>query len=224
MSVAAVIVAAGGSRRMGFDKLSVELGGVPVLARSIEAFEISDEIDHLVVVTTRARFSWLEEIGAARGWRKLNALVEGAEERHLSVFRGLEAVPDGTELVAVHDGARPLVTSEAIGRCVTAARADGAVALAHRVTDTLKRATEEGRVTESVSRDHLWAMETPQVFALGRLRSAYDQIIASGRLVTDEVSAMQESGEVVTLVENDAPNPKITYPADLALAEALLAR
>lgn len=127
-------------------------------------------------------------------------------------------------MVAVHDGARPLVTPVAIGRCLAAARECGAAALAHRITDTLKRATEQGRVTESVSRDQLWAMETPQVFDLARLRSAYDRVMESGRLVTDEVSAMRESGEEVMLVENDSPNPKITYPADLLLAEALLAR
>ncbi len=223
MSVAAVIVAAGGSRRMGFDKLAVDLGGVPVLARAVESFEAADGIDDLVLVTTADRFPWLERLCSARGWGKVRALVEGAGERHLSVFRGLDAVPEGTELVAVHDGARPLVTPAAIGRCLTAARECGAAALAHRVTDTLKRATEQGRVTESVSRDQLWAMETPQVFDLARLRSAYDRVMASGGLVTDEVSAMRESGEEVMLVENDSPNPKITYPADLLLAEALLA-
>lgn len=209
---------------MGFDKLAVELAGIPVLVRSVMAFEACDAIDRIVIVTTPERFAWLEEQKAARGWKKLEAVVEGAAERHLSVSRGLDALPADTRIVAVHDGARPLVAPGSIDRCVAAAEKCRAAALAHRVADTLKRATGEGEVTESVSRDHLWAMETPQVFDLELLRRAYRQVLDSGELVTDEVSAVQAIGEPVRLVENDSPNPKITFPADIVLAEAMVGR
>lgn len=220
--IAAIIVAAGSSRRMGFDKLAVELAGVPVLARSISAFEASASISRVLVVTTPERFAWLDALKAAHGWTKLEAIVEGDAERHLSVCRGLDALPAGTRIVAVHDGARPLVSPQSIDACVAEAEKSGAASLAHPVADTLKRATKEGMVTESVSRENLWAMETPQAFDLGLLRRAYDAVLSSGELMTDEVSAIQAIGEPVRLVKNDLPNPKITYPSDITLAEAIL--
>lgn len=219
----AVIVAAGSSRRMGFDKLAVELAGMPVLTRSILAFQRCEAIDHLVVVTSRERIGAVERLRDDLEVTKLHQVVEGDAERHLSVHRGLTAVPEGTVLVAVHDGARPLVTPAAISRCVAAAREHGAVSLAHRVADTLKRADAGPTVVESVSRENLWAMETPQVFALDLLRAAYASVIGRGDSVTDEVSAVQSVGGAVRLVENAEPNPKITMPADIVLAEALLA-
>lgn len=219
----AVIVAAGSSRRMGFDKLSVELAGMPVLIRSVLAFQNCEAIDHIVVVTSRERLPEVERRRDELSLSKWHRVVEGDAERHLSVHRGLLAVPEGTGLVAVHDGARPLVTPGAISRCVAAAREHGAVSLAHRVADTLKRADAGPTVVESVSREHLWAMETPQVFALDLLRAAYAAVIDRGDSVTDEVSAVQSVGGAVRLVENSEPNPKITVPADIVLAEALLA-
>ena len=221
---AAVIVAAGSSRRMGFDKLSAELAGIPVLTRSMMAFQACDAIDRIVLVTSEQRFDWVREQAAAQAITKLYSIVAGAEERHLSVHCGLVSVPTETRIVAVHDGARPLVSPLAISRCVGAARTKRAAALAHRVADTLKRADESGQVTDSVSRDHLWGMETPQAFDLGLLKAAYAEIIDSGALVTDEVSAIQAHGEPVHLVENETPNPKITFPGDLELAEAILAQ
>lgn len=219
----AVIVAAGSSRRMGFDKLTADLSGIPVLSRSMRAFQACDAIDRIVLVTSEERFDWVREQAAAHSITKLYSIVAGAAERHLSVHCGLVSVPTGTSLVAVHDGARPLVTPLAISRCLGAARTHGAAALAHRVADTLKRANEENQVVESVSREDLWGMETPQCFDLAFLRKAYEHILESETLVTDEVSAVQEMGESVQLMENDSPNPKITFPGDIALAEAILA-
>ena len=118
----AVIVAAGSSRRMGFDKLSVELAGMPVLIRSVLAFQNCEAIDHIVVVTSRERLPEVERQRGELNLSKWHQVVEGDAERHLSVHRGLLAVPEGAGLVAVHDGARPLVTPGAISRCVAAAR------------------------------------------------------------------------------------------------------
>lgn len=217
--VCAIIVAAGSSRRMGFDKLSARIAGVTVLERSIRAFQSSDAIDRIVVVTAEERFA--EVIGLRAS--KVISVVPGGAERHLSVHRGLLSVAEGTEIVAVHDGARPLVTQAAIARCVEAARSGGAASLAHRITDTLKRADAAGRVTGGVSREHLWGMETPQAFRLDLLLRAYETVLDAGAVVTDEVSAVESLGEPVQLVENHEPNPKITVPADLALAAAILA-
>ncbi|MCB1234575.1 MAG: 2-C-methyl-D-erythritol 4-phosphate cytidylyltransferase [Verrucomicrobiae bacterium] len=219
----AIIVAAGGSRRMGFDKLSAPLGGRPVLGHSLLAFERCADIAEVIVVTAPDREPLVRSLAAEAGLSKLAAIVPGGAERHLSVWNGLQAAHSSAKTVAVHDGARPLVTPTAISRCLAAAAEHGAASLAHPIADTLKRADADRRVVGSVSRDDLWAMETPQCFETGLLRRAYERILDGGDLVTDEVSAVEALGEPVFLVENPEPNPKITYPADLALAEAILA-
>ena len=222
--ITAVIVAAGNSRRMGFDKLAAEIGGQSVLFRSILAFQECEAVDRIVVVTSASRMDWAMSLrDSPYRVSKLYGACSGDAERHLSVYCGLLSVPEETTMVAVHDGARPLVTPAAIARCVEAAKSSGAASLAHRVSDTLKRATQQGQVSESVSRENLWAMETPQVFDFALLRRAYEKVLDAGEIVTDEVSAVQSLGEAVTLVENDSPNPKITVPADIVLAEAILA-
>jgi len=220
MKVSAIIVAAGSSRRMGFDKLAAEIAGQSVLSRSLAAFQACAGIDEIVLVGST---SPLSENPPA----KLRTTVAGGAERHLSVAAGLDAIsPDATH-IAVHDGARPLVTPEAITRCIAAADQHGAASLAHRITDTLKRASEAEdnlppTVTDSVCRENLWAMETPQIFAADLLREAYQSILSGDTLVTDEVSAIEASGQPTFLVENPQPNPKVTFPNDIPLCEALL--
>jgi 2-C-methyl-D-erythritol 4-phosphate cytidylyltransferase len=125
-------------------------------------------------------------------------------------------------LVAVHDGARPLVRPESIDACVAAARQHGSAALAHEVTDTLKKAGADGFARSSVNRDGLWAMETPQVFRTSLLLEAYAAVAGRQLAVTDEVSAVEALGLPTKLVTSPFPNPKITVPADIHLATALL--
>ncbi|MDF1851409.1 MAG: 2-C-methyl-D-erythritol 4-phosphate cytidylyltransferase [Verrucomicrobiales bacterium] len=221
-SLSAIVVAAGSSRRMGFDKLEADLAGSSVLLRSLLAFEACSEVGEIRVVTSPEKLGPLEASIREAGLRKCVEVIEGGAERHLSVHRGLERVGEKFDLVAVHDGARPLVTPEMIGRCADAAREGGAAVLAHRVADTLKRGDDQGRVCGAVDRENLWAMETPQIFAIELLRRAYSAVMESGELVTDEVSAIEKLGETVTLVENTEPNGKITVPADLVVARAVI--
>lgn len=222
MSVSAIIVAAGSSRRMGFDKLAADLCGESVLTRSMLAFEACPEVVEIRVATSPEKMGGVTEAAKRLGLSKFVEAIEGGAERHLSVNAGLERVGERCTLVAVHDGARPLITPAAISRCVEVARAHGAAALAHRVADTLKRGDDEGRVVGSVSRDDLWAMETPQVFSVKLLRTAYAAVLKRGEVVTDEVSALMGCGPQVMLVENTEPNLKITVPGDLVVAEAIL--
>jgi len=207
---------------MGFDKLAADLCGESVLTRSMLAFEACPEVVEIRVVTSPEKMGGVTEAAKRLGLSKFVEAIEGGAERHLSVNAGLERVGERCTLVAVHDGARPLITPAAISRCVEVARAHGAAALAHRVTDTLKRGDDEGRVVGSVSRDDLWAMETPQVFSVKLLRTAYAAVLKRGEVVTDEVSALMGSGPEVMLVENAEPNLKITVPGDLVVAEAIL--
>ena len=218
----ALIVAAGSSRRMGFDKLAALLLGKPVLQRAIDAFDACATVDAIIVVggdvVREMVQSWIDE----GSFRKPVSLCDGGSERHLSVHEGLKKLSPQTEIVAVHDGARPLITAEQITRCIEKAREVKAVACARPVTETLKRADKHGVLSGSIDRAHAWIMETPQVFDRDLLCEAYELVLRDGLTVTDEVSAVQHLGASVSVVENSSPNLKITHPADLALAERLL--
>lgn len=212
----AILVAAGSSRRMGFDKLAAPLGGVPVLRRTLETFMQAQSISEIIVVCPESRWPLLDGY-----FIKPVRRVDGGATRQDSVMAGLTALSLESTWVAVHDGARPLVSPEDIDRCVAAAVENRAAALARRVTETLKRSDSVGFSTEGVSRDHLWFMETPQVFEIPILADAYTQVAARGLTVTDEVSVLEAVGLRVKLVESSRTNLKITTPADLALAETL---
>ncbi len=194
---------------MGFDKLAAQWRGKTILWHSVHAFSSLEEISQVIVVTPPNRFAWLADLGP-----KLNQ-VDGGRERSDSVAAGLTALRDEISHVAIHDGARPLVSPESIRATFAAAEANKAASLARRVTETLKRATPEGITSESVSRDNLWVMETPQVFSKGLIEKAYQSVTSSDSQITDEVSALQLLNQGTTLVENLTPNPKITIKADL---------
>ena len=209
MTYAAIIVASGSSRRMGFDKLAAEWNRKPILWHSVRAFALLKEIQQVVVVTPEERFAWLSDLG------EKVIRVDGGTERPDSVANGLAALSSDITHVAIHDGARPLVSPEAILSTFEKASSTGAAALARKVTETLKRATPEGITTESVSREDLWIMETPQVFEKRLISEAYQSVRSGDALITDEVSAIQLLGKGTTLVENTSANPKITVQADL---------
>jgi 2-C-methyl-D-erythritol 4-phosphate cytidylyltransferase len=218
----AIIVAAGSGTRMGFDKLLASLGGVPVILHTLRAFQACPEVDEIVVVASPDRQEVIQRLADDAGLTKLRAFVPGGAERHLSVWAGIQAVAADSDYVAVHDGARPLIHPAQISRCLAKARETGAAASARPVSETLKRVDEAGRVCGSVDRRGLWIMETPQVFARPLLVQAYEAVLQEGVLVTDEVSALERLGHPVWLVDNPTPNPKITWPPDLAVAERLL--
>lgn len=214
---AAVIVAAGGSRRMGFDKLAAMLGGEPVLYRTLTALAASPWIGEIVVVCPAARW---EEIGTPRLIGVDMRRVDGGAERRDSVAAGLAAVT--LDFTCVHDGARPLISPDDVDRCVRAALECGAAALGRRVVDTLRRGDEHDFAGETVDRAGLWAVETPQCARTDVLRSALARAAADGFSATDETTALAAAGVPVKLIESRHPNPKITTPADLGLALALL--
>lgn len=215
----AIIVAAGSSRRMGFNKLLAELGGLPVLRRTLAAFERCEAVDEVLVVggegIAEAVATWVADGNLS----KLREVVPGGEQRHFSVWAGLQALNPTCDLVAVHDGARPLIEAEQIAACIQVAKRTGASVCARPLTETIKRVSPQGLVEQSLDREGVWVMETPQVFAVPLLRRAYEAVLAAGLLVTDEVSAVQQLGERVEVVLNKGLNPKITFAEDLVLAE-----
>ena len=221
--VSAILVAAGSSRRMGFDKLFAPLGGKPVIWHSLKAFSDCREIDEIVVVAREDRLDEFEKLLAGERMTKVKKIISGGNERHDSVWNGLQAVAsEGCQFVAIHDGARPLTTPKLIRAVLDMARIHGAACCASPIPDTVKRASVEQMVQESVERTGLWAMQTPQVFSAGLILQAYASVMAKRELVTDEVSAVQKLGKKIALYKNEDWNFKITFPHDIELAEHLL--
>jgi 2-C-methyl-D-erythritol 4-phosphate cytidylyltransferase len=214
----AIIVAAGSSRRMGFNKLLAPLAGEPVLRRTLGVFQACAAVNDIIVVTSEALRVDIEEWRVS-GLEKITKIIIGGAERHLSVQAGLQALNPACRIVAVHDGARPLISVAQITRCIEAAQTKAAVACARPMTETLKRCDSAGRIIDSIDRANAWIMETPQVFQRELLVRAYEAVIRDGLQVTDEVSAVQHLGEAVHVVENFELNPKITFPADILLAQ-----
>jgi 2-C-methyl-D-erythritol 4-phosphate cytidylyltransferase len=222
--VSAIIVAAGSSRRMGFDKLFAPLAGHPVLWHSLKAFAATREVDEIIVVAREDRMGEIEKLIAESRLDKVSKVIAGGEERHLSVWNGLKSVQSReSEFIAIHDGARPLTTPKLIAACLKMAVQHGAACCASPIPDTVKRATVEQMVQESVERSGLWAMQTPQIFSSSLILQAYAQIIARHEMVTDEVSAVQKLGKKIALLKNEDWNFKITFPHDIELAEHVLA-
>jgi 2-C-methyl-D-erythritol 4-phosphate cytidylyltransferase len=218
--LSAIIVAAGSSRRMGFDKLLESIAGKSVIAHTIDAFERTEAVTEIVVVVREDRLpAFAKAVGSSKKVRKLTA---GGEHRQDSVRAGLRHLGESVQYVAVHDAARPLVTPEQIERVFEQCRAHGAAALAEPIIDTLKRADENLQVTDSVDRHRLYAMQTPQIFRRDLLEEAYRAVFAQQRRITDEVSAVELLGRKVILVPNEDFNFKITYRRDLQLAEFIL--
>jgi 2-C-methyl-D-erythritol 4-phosphate cytidylyltransferase len=219
----AIIVAAGSSRRMGFDKIFAPLHGKPVLYWSLVAFQECPVMDEVIVVTREERIEEVRKLARVEKLTKVTQVVLGGAERHLSVWNGLRAVrSEGSQFVAIHDGARPLITPKLISDCLTLAQKHGAACCASPVPDTVKRASYEMMAGEDVERKNLWAMQTPQIFSSALILQAYASLMARNELVTDEVSAIQKHGKRVALLENHDYNFKITFRRDLPLAEQVI--
>ena len=216
----AVIVAAGSASRMGgIDKVMAALGGEPMIARTVRAFQQCGAIADIVIVTRPDLIRPISALCAQMD--KVRMVVAGGQSRQESVALGLNALPKGVELAAVHDGARPLVTDAVIDRTVRAANSYGAAAPAVPVKDTIK-VVRGGLVTETPDRASLQAVQTPQVFDFDLLRGALKKAAEDAAAVTDDCSAVERLGMAVKIVEGDERNLKVTTPMDLKIAEMLL--
>lgn len=218
--LSAIIVAAGSSERMGFDKLFALVSGKPVIAHTIAAFENTNCVDEIVLVGRSDSLNELKKLIAQP--TKVKKVVGGGAERSDSVRSGLEHVDSKSDYIAVHDAARPMITPEKIARVFEAAQKNGAATLAEPINDTLKRADGDLFVNEPVDRSGVFGMQTPQVFERKLLEKAYEIVVTKKISVTDEVSAVELLGHKIVLVPNYDFNFKVTYPRDLPLAEFVL--
>ena len=218
MTTAAILVAAGSSARMGFDKLTAPLCGRSVLEWSLRAFQDCPAIDRAVLVCAPQRIAEFTELAAA--FPKFRDIVAGGAERSASVLHGLQALASNPpDFVAVHDAARPLVTPALIEKVLAAAEAHRAASAAHPVTDSLHRADANGALGETIPRANLFAMQTPQAARHDLLLAALEAHHAGA---TDEVSALIANGIHPVPVLHGEPNFKITFPSDLELAGLFL--
>lgn len=218
MTTGAIIVAAGRSERMGgIDKLFASLRGRPLLAYSVDVLASSPRIESLVVVASSQN---LDAVAALTGGRDKVRVVAGGDRRRDSVRAGIDALPEA-DYILVHDGARPLVEEAQVEAALDGAMEVGASLCAIPVTDTVKRATPEGLVHGTVSRENLWLAQTPQAFERELLLRAHASFDIDA---TDDAALVELLLAPVKLVAGSQRNIKVTTPSDLVLAEALILR
>lgn len=224
----AVVLAAGSGKRMGskIQKQFLELNGKPVVCHALETFQQSALIDEIILVTGAEQISYCrEELVKKYGYTKVTAVVAGGSERYLSVWEGLKAMDDDCEngYVFIHDGARPFVTEDILVRAHEAVKEHKACVVGMPVKDTIKIADEDGFAASTPKRSLVWMIQTPQVFSLPLIKTAYGKLIADGRSdVTDDAMVVETmTNHKVKLVEGSYSNIKLTTPEDLKLAKAL---
>ncbi len=223
-AVCAVIVAAGSSRRMGGEnKLLLPLDDAPVLAHTLSAFEKCAAIRDIVLVCREQDILPYSDLAHAFGISKLRTVTRGGDSRTASVLAGITAAPEDTGLVAVHDGARPLVSEAVITEAVYAAAEYGAAAPVVPVKDSIKR-IQDGSIAADVPRDTLAAVQTPQVFDRALLTRALETAARENRSFTDDCAAVEAMGQAVRATHGSYENIKITTPEDILVAEAFLHR
>lgn len=221
-AVCAVIVAAGSSRRMGGEnKLLLPLDDAPVLAHTLSAFEKCAAIRDIVLVCREQDILPYSDLARAFGISKLRTVTRGGDSRTASVLAGITAAPEDTGLVAVHDGARPLVSEAVITEAVYAAAEYGAAAPVVPVKDSIKR-IQDGSIAADVPRDTLAAVQTPQVFDRALLTRALETAARDNRSFTDDCAAVEAMGQAVRATHGSYENIKITTPEDILVAEAFL--
>ena len=216
--VGAIIVAAGAGARMeGVDKLFVPLSGRPLLARTVAAVQECSAVQTIVLVLSPANLDRGQKLVQSHGFDKVERVCSGGPRRQDSVRLGLEALGP-CDFVAVHDGARPLVTPDLILRALDAARETGAAVPALPLADTVKEASADGVAVRTLDRSRLWAVQTPQVFRYELLLRAHHVMSAN---VTDDAAMVEGLGESVRLFPGEPCNIKVTLPENLAMVRGL---
>ena len=224
MKVGAIIPAAGRGKRIGASvpKQFLEIQGRPLLHHTLTVFASCKLIDYVVLVMPRAD---VDEMGEdwLNKYEIVRKVVVGGEQRQDSVYNGFSSLEEGTDIVVVHDGVRPFTTSQMIIATVEAAQHHGAAITAIPVSDTVKQAAD-GFVKQTVSREGLWRVQTPQAFQCGLLEQAFKKAKKDSYYGTDEGSLVEYLGERVKIVPGSELNIKITRKEDLVLGESLLSR
>ena len=219
-----IIVAGGKSERMGanIDKAFLSLGTKPVLVYSLLAFEKCRDIGEVVLVARKDRIDAARQAVRMFGCNKVKKVIAGGTLRQQSVLNGLKEAGEDVDLVVVHDGARPCVTSDLISQTINSAKQHGSGVAAVKITDTVKSVEKGMIIAGTVDRTKLWLVQTPQAFQIDLLQKAFAYVEKKKIRVTDEASAVELVSAGVRLVASSSSNIKITSPDDLTLAAALM--
>ncbi len=223
MRWAGLVVAAGEGRRFGGFKQLVEIAGRPMLAWSLDALAAVSAFEVFAVVTAPEAFEEVERVARPILGERFLPLVAGGSTRQRSVWNGLQRLAGRCDAVAIHDGARPCVTSEDIGDGMREIAQGRAALLAARVVDTLKKTEEGSRVIQAtLPRENVWAAQTPQFAAYADLVAAHELAARTGIDATDDIALLEALGVRCTIVPSTAENLKVTQPCDRDLAAAIL--
>ena len=221
----AIVAAAGRSERMnGENKLLMDLAGEPVLVRTLRALDQATLVDEIIVAAREDLLLEVADMCSRAALTKPVRVVKGGDSRTASVLAAAAEADPKAELLAVHDGARPLIRPEMIDELIRQGGATNAVAPAVPVTDTIKVADGSGRVTATPDRKSLYAVQTPQVFQASILKAALQSALDANVEVTDDCAAVERLGKEVYLTPGDRENIKITTPLDMTIAAAILAQ
>lgn len=224
MFISVIIAAAGNSTRYGTGKSKqfLLLEGVPVIVKSIQAFEQIEEVQEIVITTRKQDFDTITDFIEHYKLKKVKCLVEGGSTRQDSIHAALLKVSENADLVAVHDGARPLIKKETINGVIEKAKLTGAAACAVPVKDTIKIIDSTGKIVNTPDRDVLRAVQTPQIFCFSLYKEAMEKAVTDGKQYTDDCQLIESIGHAVYLTDGDYENIKITTPDDLLVAEKFL--
>ena len=217
----AVVVAAGASRRMGEDKLFLDLNGKPVLAWTLLALNRCECVDEIVLVVREDCLSQAAKLCRDYGILKVSKVVCGGKTRNESALSGLSEIRRGAKIAMIHDGARPFVTEDIVREAVHMAALYKCAAPSVPVTDTVK-VREADRVSETLDRSKLAAVQTPQAFVPELIKAALTVAVRDGKEYTDDCAAVEAMGIPVRLTRGSPENIKVTLPLDLQLARAIL--
>ena len=221
---AAVIVAAGKGKRMGTEisKQFLPLRGKEILAHTVEKFEHAENIRDIVLVTGQDSLQDVQDMAQEYGWQKIISVVAGGKERQDSVWNGLLAVSEDTEIVLIHDGVRPFVTEDILNLSIETAVEMGGCVAGVPAKDTIKVCNSENISVDTPDRSTLWQIQTPQTFQKERIVKAYKQAKDAGFIGTDAASLAEYSGYPVKVIMGSYRNIKITTQEDLLIGEAFL--
>ena len=222
MKTQAILAIAGSGTRLKTSdpKALISICDKPIFVYSLEAFEKSTLIDSVVIVTQEKFIDQFNEIIEKYGIKKVKKIVVGGDTRFESVNNGLQNIDDDTDIVIVHDGARPLITSDLVDRSIESTKEHGAVIVAVEVKPTIKRVGADLFVEETLNRNELWEVQTPQVFKKDILLKAHAQKISD--VPTDDASLVEQIGVKVKILKGDYKNIKVTTKEDIIVAEAFL--
>ena len=227
MNATAIIVAAGEGRRVGagISKVYLPIGGRAVLLRTLDQFFRTKRVNNVIVVIARQDLAHCRSLlGSDPQTREQSWILQtGGSSRQESVSRGLEKVSSDCDLVVIHDGARPFISSELIDRVIEEARARKAVVVGVPVRDTIKVISEDRQILSTPARDCLWEIQTPQAFERSLILKAHQVAQRNDQDATDDATLVERLGKPVYLIDGERTNIKITLPEDLLFAEALVA-